>query len=119
MPRLLIALLIPLGPVLNAAIWPEQFGDSHRISAAPVDVTTNRELWKEYGLQTAERADYGGFRATAYRFKDTTGAFAAAQWLEASDPSATTFGNYVIVCGGKCPPPSKLEEWFPATKPPG
>lgn len=111
MPRGL-ALTLFLCASANAAIWPEQLGDSHRISTIPTDPTTNREIWKEYGLQATERADYGGFRATAYRFKDTTGAFAAAQWLQ-----AMTLGNYVIACSGKCP--QQLEKWLAASKPPG
>jgi len=98
----------------NAAIWPDHLGPTQRISAAPADPTTNPEIWKEYGLQATERADYGGFRATAYRFKDTTGAFAAAQWLQAN-----TLGNYVISCAGKCPPMPQLKEWLAASKPAG
>ena len=34
-------------------------------------------LWNEDGLVDAERADYGSFQVTAWRFKDTTGAYAA------------------------------------------
>jgi hypothetical protein len=112
-------LIFIVNPSANAAIWPEQWGDSHRISATPVEVTTNPEIWQAYGLQAAERADYGGFRATAYRFKDTTGAFAAAQWLQASDPHTATLGNYVISCAGKCPPLPQLKEWLTAHPPPG
>jgi len=119
MPRLLVALAISLCPLASAAIWPEQWGDSHRISAGPADLTVNPELWKEYGLQSTERADYGGFKATAYRFKDTTGAFAAAQWLQSFDPNTATLGNYVIGCSGKCPPIPKLKEWLSANPPPG
>src|SRR5260370_4929519 len=106
---------IPSG---NAAICPEQLGPAHRISAAPADPATNPEIWKEYGLQATERADYGGFRATAYRFKDATGAFAAAQWLQASDPKTTTLGNYVIGCAGQCPPTAQLNEWLAASQTP-
>jgi len=113
MPRR-VALTLFLCACANAAIWPEQLGPSHRISAAPADPTTNPEIWKEYGLQATERADYGGFRATAYRFQDTTGAFAAAQWLQAS-----TLGNYVISCAGKCPPMPQLKAWLAAGKPAG
>ena len=112
-------LIFVLNASANAAIWPEQLGPTHRISAAPADPTTNSEIWKEYGLQATERADYGAFRATAYRFKDTTGAFAAAQWLQASDPKTTTLGNYAIGCAGKCPPTAQLKEWLAAGKPAG
>src|SRR5260370_30665619 len=86
-------LFFVLNPSINAAIWPEQLGPSHRISAAPTDPTTNPEIWKQYGLQATERADYGGFRANAYRFNDTTGAFAAPQGLQASGPHTPHPGN--------------------------
>jgi len=105
-------LILVLTSSANAAIWPDQLGPVHRISAEPAAPTTNPEIWNEYGLQATERADYGGFRTTAYRFKDTTGAFAAAQWLQ-----ATTLGNYTIACSGKCPP--QLKEWLAASHPPG
>jgi hypothetical protein len=112
-------LIFVINPSINAAIWPDQLGPAHVISASPADPTVNPEIWKEYGLQAAERADYGSFRATAYRFKDTTGAFAAAQWLQASDPKTMTLGNYVIGCTGKCPPAGQLKEWLAASKPTG
>jgi hypothetical protein len=118
MPRLLVALLIAFSTAASAAVWPEQWGDSHLINSGPADVTTNREIWNEYGLQSTEKADYGPFRATAYRFKDTTGAFAAAQWLQAAEPNTTTYGNYVIACSGKCPPIAQFKERFAANKPP-
>jgi hypothetical protein len=123
MPRRLVAqaflpvLAFILTSPANAAIWPDQLGPAHRISAAPANPATNPEIWKEYGLQAAERADYGTFRTTAYRFKDTTGAFAAAQWLQASDPKTTTLGNFVIACSGKCPPLPQLKEWLATSKP--
>src|SRR5437667_10678418 len=108
-----LVLIFILTSSANAAIWPDQLGPSHRISTAPADPTTSPEIWKEYGLQATERADYGGFRVTAYRFQDTTGAFAAAQWLQAS-----TLGNYVISCAGKCPPIPQLKAWLAAGPPP-
>src|SRR5258708_29316436 len=109
-------LIFVLNASADAAIWPEQLGPTHRISPAPADPTTNSEIWKEYGLQATERADYGAFRATAYRFKDTTGAFAAAQCLQASDPKTTTLGNYVIGCAANRPPTAQLGEWLAPRK---
>ena len=52
----------------------------------------------EYGLEAAERADYGSFQVTAFRFKDTTGAYAAAL-----ERSGVRVGNYLVQCEGKCP----------------
>ena len=102
-----------------AAILPAQLGPHQLASSQPVEITADRAVWDEYGLQTAERGDYGAFRATAYRLKDTTGAYAAGQWLRATDTSAATLGNYVLTCTGKCPPAARLSEWLTAAAPPG
>src|SRR5579859_6851578 len=87
----------------NASVWPSDIGKNHLKSEKALEVTTDRALWDEYGLKAATQADYGAFRATAYRFKDATGAFAARPWIAASSPSAVVTGNYVIVCTGRCP----------------
>ncbi len=55
-------------------------------------------MWAEYGVDRAERADYGSFQATAWRFKDTTGAYAASLEVKGA-----RVGNYVVQCDGKCP----------------
>jgi hypothetical protein len=74
-------------------MWPDRLGDYQRRSASPVDVHAD-----EYGLEAAERADYGSFQVTASRFKDTTGAYAASLEL-----SGVRVGNYLVRCAGKCP----------------
>src|SRR5260370_25062788 len=102
----------------GAAILPDQLAPKHRVSTEPVQGAANREVWDEFGLQAAERADYAALRVTAYRFKDSTGAYAARQWLLASDASAITFGNYAITCAGKCPPAARLTDWLAANPPP-
>jgi len=53
----------------------------------------------EYGLDSAEQADYGTFRASALRFKDPTGAYAGSL----ADPGSIRIGNYVVTCHGQCP----------------
>jgi hypothetical protein len=113
MPRF-VALLAILISSAAAAILPEQLGANPRTASAPLQIASKREVWDEYGLEAAERADYGSFRVTAYQFKDTTGAFAAAQWLKATDTGAATLGNYVLSCSGKCPPAAKLAVWLGA-----
>ena len=55
-------------------------------------------VWDEYGFQTAERAELSRQRAhrvsvSVWQLKDTTGALAAAQWLQ---PGVVQHGNYVI-----------------------
>lgn len=102
-------------------IWPDQVGEFKRAAAAPVTVT-DRALWDEYGLDQAERATYEAgakkFIGTAWRLKDSTGAFAAFQWQRPPDarpsklselavetPSAAViaYGNYLL----------RFEGWTP------
>jgi hypothetical protein len=94
----------------HAAVWPEQIGKASLKSEKPVEITADRPLWDEYGLVSAAEGDYGSFRATAYRFKDPTGSFAAKQWIAASNPGTVLAGTYVIVCQGRCPAPKDWEE---------
>jgi|HubBroStandDraft_1064217.scaffolds.fasta_scaffold244664_1 hypothetical protein len=82
-----------------AAIWPEHLGQYERKAAALVEIgAENGPKLAEYGLETAEKADYGAFQATVWRFKDTTGAYAAALEL-----TGVRVGNYLVRCEGKCP----------------
>jgi hypothetical protein len=65
-------------------------------------------LWAEFGLKSAEEADFGKWRATAYRFDDPTGAYAAGRWQEASHPGTKVVGTLVVTCSGECPKPGEL-----------
>jgi len=76
-------------------MWPDQLGTYQRKSAAAVE---NSPVLAENGLEAGERADYGAFQVTAWRFKDTTGAYAASLEL-----SGFRVGNYLVQCDGKCP----------------
>lgn len=126
--RLLLAILLPA--VSSAAIWPENFGSFHRVSAEPVTVS-NRPLWDEYGLQQAERAEYESglqrFSGTAWRFQDSTGAMGAFEWqlppdgklsklgaLAVETPKSTLLahGSYLLLFNGRVPEVSELEELF-------
>jgi len=82
-----------------AAIWPEQLGHYQRklVSAVETDAENGPKM-TEYGLETTEKADYGAFQVSAWRFKDPTGAYAASQEL-----SGVRVGNYLVRCEGKCP----------------
>jgi len=92
----------------KADVWPPEIGKNHIKSEKTVEVTADRPLWDEYGLTSATAADYGAFHATAYRFKDSTGAFAARLWIAAANSGAVLAGNYVVVCQGRCP---SAKEW--------
>ena len=94
----------------HAAVWPPQLGADQLKSEHAVQTTSNRSLWEEFGLTSATQADYGSFQATAYRFKDPTGAFAAEQWLRATNPAAILAGNYIVTCTGKCPANKVFED---------
>jgi hypothetical protein len=86
-----------------AAIWPEQLGEYQRnFSSAGEESTDYHALWKEYGLEATENAGYASFHVTAWRFRDTTGAYAGSLDLP---PSLMSFrvGNYLVSCQGKCP----------------
>jgi len=109
----LLAALIVAAPAL-AGIWPDQIGEFKRVSAAPAAVS-ERAVWDEYGLDETERATYEGasqkFAATAWRLRDTTGAFAAFQWqrpaearpsrlaelaVETDRTALVAYGNYLL-----------------------
>lgn len=96
MPRLLklqsaaaltLALVFYSAP-LDAAIFPEQLGKVLRGPVHPA-VAPDPQLFEEFGYVTGERADYGDMTVVAWRFKDSTGAFAAFQSLrpDGSKPS--------------------------------
>src|SRR5690348_7285097 len=95
------ALLLCGAVAAQAAILPEQFGAYQRVSSSKLDVS-DRAVWEEYGLQAAERAEYGsGGKKVAinvWQLKDTTGAFAAQQLLQAG---AVQRGNYVLRVEGR------------------
>lgn len=84
---------------VNGAIWPEHLGKYERRSDKPVAGQPSA-LPDEYGRDEAEEADYGPFVVFAQRFKDSTGAYAAA--LEMRE-SPRQVGNYLIACTGNCP----------------
>ncbi len=69
-------------------------------ASAPAPIADQAQA-DEYGLDAAERADYGSFQVTAWRFKDVTGAYAAS--LVIPTKGAVRVGNYVVACEGKCP----------------
>ena len=85
-----------LGLPLGAAVWKDH-------AAKPVVVGADQAVWKEYGFQEAATASFGRYKVTAYRFDDSTGAFAASQWLGGIDD-----GNYVLSCSGNCPKAAEL-----------
>ncbi len=86
------AFLFLLPALAFSAILPDTIGEWKRgdVTAAPApDV----KVWNEYGLEESENAPYTNaakkFSITAYRFADSTGAFAA--WIGSRPPDAKKF----------------------------
>jgi hypothetical protein len=97
-----LAILLGFACALRADMWPERLDKYERKSTKQVEIADGvRGRWNEYGLQEAEQADYGAFQVTGWRFKDSTGAFAAA--LDESLGAPLQAGNYLIRCAGRCP----------------
>jgi hypothetical protein len=97
-----IALALIFACSASAGIWPGQLGKYTLKSATLADLPQEeRTRLQELGLEAAEQADYGQFQATAERFKDTTGAYAAS--LDPSAGTGSRVGNYVVSCHGNCP----------------
>jgi hypothetical protein len=84
------AFLFLLPALAFSAILPDTIGEWKRgdVTAAPAP---DAKVWQEYGLEESENAPYTGaaskkFSITAYRFSDSTGAFAA--WIGSRPPEA-------------------------------
>jgi hypothetical protein len=80
----------------SAAIWPEHLGKYERKSVTSEPARSQ----DENGEDEAEQANYGSFTVSAQRYKDSTGAYAAA--LEMRE-APLQVGSYLIACTGHCP----------------
>jgi hypothetical protein len=86
-----VALLILFG--INGladqiALLPNQWGSFRKTASAPTQVD-NPGVFREFGFVSSETADYRGpsanAKVTVYMLQDTTGAFAAWDWLRPAD----------------------------------
>jgi hypothetical protein len=122
---LTLLLFVPLAA--QAAIFPDKIGTFDK--GSPTSLTMpDRGLFEEFGLEATEQAEYKSdskhFTATAWRFRDSTGAMAFFQAhrpsgatpapiskLAASTSDGTIFayGNYVFQFTGAVPPATDLE----------
>jgi len=118
-------LFLPL--VGQAAIFPDHIGTFEK--GAPAALTMpDRPLLDELGLEATEQAEYKfekkHFMATAWRFKDSTGAMAFFQAhrpsgakpaavaklaVTTSDGLIFAYGNYVFQFTGAVPPAADLQ----------
>jgi hypothetical protein len=96
--KMLRFLIIPVLFIASAsaAIWPEHLGKYERKSVTSEAAPSQ----DENGGDEAEQASYGSFTVSAQRYKDSTGAYAAA--LEIRE-APVQVGNYLITCKGSCP----------------
>lgn len=125
----IISILFVFVWVAASAVLPEAFADYRRGPVTPVPAP-DPALWREFGFDAAERADYTSaatgqtFTLTAFRFADATGAFAAFQWqrpvdAESGITSARTRSgsliqqyNFLLQMEGKKPHPSDLQQLY-------
>jgi hypothetical protein len=118
--------VLPLG----AAILPDQIGDFTRGETKTL-AAQDPVLYQEFGFISAEQAEYKNsakrFTATAWRLRDSTGAFglfearrpadatpAKLSALSAKTPDGAIFayGNYVFQVSGEVPEQKDLEMLF-------
>lgn len=106
------ALLLVLPAIACCAILPDTIGDWKRGDVSPLTVAAaNAKIWAEYGLQESESAPFSGpagkCSIDAYRFTDSTGAYAA--WLSIrpagavaieGDGKGVEFGNDRFIAVG-------------------
>jgi hypothetical protein len=116
----------------QGAIWPEKFGSFTKSeSSIPALDAQNREILNEFGFLAAENAAYAGgagkFTASAYQFRDSTGAFAyfesqrpadarpsraAAMAVETPAQMLLAHGNYVFRFDARKPRAAELKTLF-------
>ena len=83
----------------GAAIWPEQLGPFARGAVTPA-VTNSADVWQEYGLAESEAAQFTAeskrFTASAWRFRDPTGAMAAFEWQRPAGAAPSSVGPLAV-----------------------
>ena len=95
----LIVFLAAFHAWLGAAIWQEQLGPFARGAVKPAAVS-QADVWEEYGLLESEVAEYTGptgrFTASAWRFRDPTGAMAAFEWQRPAGATPSSAGSLAV-----------------------
>jgi hypothetical protein len=96
MPRR-FSLAILFVPNLLAAIWPEQLWEHKRTAIKPAVLQpADKGVWDEVGLDAAEEAQYGAWKAIGYRLKDPTSAYTVYQWLKPADGRPSPLEKYAV-----------------------
>lgn len=112
-----LVMLVWMALPLSAAILPDYLGRVAKADSAAVQ-PKDPALFEEYGFEAGERARYGPVEVTAWRFKDSTGAMSAFQFMRPADAKPSKLdrlaaadanglilqhGNYVIQFQGRQP----------------
>jgi hypothetical protein len=127
MPRRLLILAAAVAAAAAPALLPPRMGDFNQ-TAAPSYAPSDAAVFREYGLDAAERAQYAAgdrkLEITLLRAKDATGAFGMYQWIrpidakpaqqgeravEKGDTLLFQYGNYVLELRGARPEQEHLE----------
>ncbi|MDE3166883.1 MAG: hypothetical protein KGN36_13845 [Acidobacteriota bacterium] len=123
--RYLFAVLL-LPALCTAALLPSSIGEFQKGAAVPLSAT-DKAVWDEYGLKTAESAVYAKgkekFTLSTWMLNDSTGAMAVFFWqrpakatvspaaplaAETSDSLLLLYGNYVIFFNGRHPESAEI-----------
>jgi hypothetical protein len=123
-------ILLAIGVSTRAAIFPDLL-KNYQKGVVKTILTPDTALLNEYGLDATEQAVYQDgdrrFNATAWRFRDTTGAMAFFESLRpagakpdkitnlavrTSDGVIFAYANYVFEMTGNLPPPDALTEIY-------
>jgi hypothetical protein len=123
-------ILLLLGMPASAAIFPDKIGTFDKGSPTTLALP-DKALFDEFGLEATEQAEYKSesrhFTATAWRFRDSTGAMAFFQAhrpsganpaalaklaVSTSDGTIFAYGNYVFQLTGAVPPAEDLQPLY-------
>jgi len=129
MSRRLLLILVLATAAAAAPILPPRMGDFNQ-TATPVYAVPEPAVFREYGLEISERAQYAAgdrkLEITLLRAKDATGAFGIYQWLRPRDATPADpeqgersvqkgdtvlfhYGNYVLSLRGAMPEQEHLD----------
>ncbi len=83
-----------------AELLPSELG-SFRKKPASVSEQTNGPVWQEFGFASSDAGRYGATTITALKFKDTTGALAAWEWVRSANATPCTLASFCAQDAGR------------------
>ena len=129
-----VSLVLAAAPAF-AGVLPAVIGPWKQVSATPLEITSDRALWDEYGLAASEQGDFAQgdrkMHVRVWRVADSTAAFGAFEYLRPAEarpaPKFTeltplavltpqgalvALGNYVARFEGNVPDPDASANLF-------